>query len=71
MDLYAHYLGPNKVDHLSASLTCNLYNLEYHGDKKNWNFEKYQAAHLDQHNISVGLEGHGYSGIDEHAKVRY
>ena len=69
--LYEHYLGPNKVDHLSASLTCTLHNIDYHREKKNWNFEKYQAAYLEQHNISVGLEGQGYSGIDYHAKVRY
>ena len=66
-----HYLGPNKAEHLSASLTCMLQNLVYHGEKKKWNFNKYQAAHLEQHNISVGMEGHGYSGIDERAKVRY
>ena len=71
MALCENYLGPNKVDQLSASLTCTLQNLEYHGDKKNWNFENYQAAHLDQHNIYVGLEGHGYSGIYERAKVLY
>ena len=69
--LYEHYLGPNKVDHCSASLTRTLQNLNYHGKKKNWNFEKYQAAHLEQHNISVGLEEHSYSDIDDRAKVRY
>ena len=26
---------------------------------------------MEQHNISVGLEGHGYSGIDDRYKVRY
>ena len=71
LTLYAHYSGPNKVDHLSASLTCTLQNLDYNGEKKNWNFEKYQADHLEQHNISVRLEGHSYSGIDYRAKVRY
>ena len=55
---------------MSASLTCTPQNLDYHGEKKNWNFEKYQA-HLEQHNISVGLEGHGYSGIDDRAKVHH
>ena len=50
-------------------MTCTLKNLDYHGEKKNWNFEKYQAAHLEQHNISVILEVHGYLGIDDHAKV--
>ena len=69
--LYAHYLGPKKVDHLSASLTCTLQNIDYHGEKKNWNFEKYQAAHLEQHNISMGMKVHGYSGIDDLSKVRY
>ena len=69
MDFYEHYLGPNKVYHLYTSLTCTLQNLDYHEEEKNWNFEKYQAAHLDQHSISVGLEGHGYSGIDKCAKV--
>ena len=26
---------------------------------------------MEQHNISMVLEGHGYSSIDDHAKVRY
>ena len=71
LDLYEHYLGPNKVDHLSASLTLTLQKLDYHWEKKNWNFEKYQAAHLEQHNISVLLKGCGYSGIDDCAKILY
>ena len=65
------YLVPNKVDHLSAFLNRTLQKLDYHGEKKNWNFEKYQADHLEQHNTSVVLEGHSYSGIDDRAKVRY
>ena len=54
-----------------ASLTRTLQNIDYHGEKKNWNFEKYQAAHLEQHDISVGLEGYGYSVNDDHSRVRY
>ena len=46
-------------------------NLDYHGEKKNWKFEKYQAAHLEQKNIPVGMEVHGYSSIDDRDKVRY
>ena len=45
--LYVHYLGPYKVDHLSASLTCTLQNLGYHREKNKLNFEKYQASHLE------------------------
>ena len=69
--LYAHYLVTNEVEHLSASLNLTLQNLDYHREKNNWNFKKYQAAHLEQHVISVGLEGHGYSGIDDRSTVRY
>ena len=32
--LYAHYLWPNKVDLLSASLTCTLQNIDYHGKNR-------------------------------------
>ena len=63
--LYAHYLGPKNVDDMSESLTCTLQNLDYHEEKNNWNFEKYQVAHLDQHNISVVLKGHCYEGIGD------
>ena len=38
--LYAHYLEPKKVDHFSTSLTHTLQNLDYHGEKKTWHFEK-------------------------------
>ena len=38
LDLYAHYLEPNNVDHLCASLTRTLQNLDYHGERKKWNF---------------------------------
>ena len=31
--VYVHYVGPNKVDQ----------NLDFHREKKSWNFEKYQA----------------------------
>ena len=36
--LYVHHLVPNKVDHLSASFTRKLCNLDYHGENNNWDF---------------------------------
>ena len=48
-----------------------LHNLDHHREKNNCNFDKYQAAHLEQHNISVVLEGHGYSGTYDRSKFRY
>ena len=56
---------------MSASLTCTINNIYYQYEKKKWNFGKYQAAHLEQHNISVGLEGHGYSVNYDRSKVCY
>ena len=56
---------------MSVSLTRMLQNLDYHGEKKKMKLQKYQAAHLEQHNISVGLEGNVYAGINDRAKVRY
>ena len=35
LTLYAHYLGPNKVDHLSTPLTFTLQNIDYHEENKN------------------------------------
>jgi len=43
----------------------------YHGERRNWNFEKYVTTHKEQHHVLLSLETHGYKGIDERSKVRY
>jgi len=43
----------------------------YHGERRNWNFEKYVTTHKEQHHVLLSLETHGYQGVDERSKVRY
>ena len=48
-----------------------LNTVQYHGEKCQWNFEKYALMHLRQHLILEALMAHGYVGIDPGSKVRY
>jgi hypothetical protein len=45
--------------------------LTYIEEGHRWNFEKYVTAMKKHHQILEGLVLYGYSGIDEHTKVRY
>ncbi len=38
--------------------------VQYHGEKRQWNFEKYALMHLCQHLILEAMMAHGYVGID-------
>ncbi len=42
---------------------------QYHGEKRQWNSEKYALTHLRQHLILEALMAHGYMGIDPGSKV--
>ena len=69
--LYAHYLGPNNVGNMAGEAETVLNTVQYHGEKRQWNFEKYALMHLRQHLILEALMAHGYVGIDPGSKVRY
>ncbi len=45
--------------------------VQYHGQKRQWNFEKYAMMHLRQHLILKALMAHGHTGINAGSKVRY
>ena len=45
--------------------------VQYKGEMRQWNFEKYALMHLRQHLILEALVIHGYTGIDAGSKVRY
>jgi hypothetical protein len=45
--------------------------VQYKGETRQWNFEKYALMHLRQHLILKALVIHGYTGIDAGSKVRY
>ena len=42
--LYNHYLGPNNVDNMSLAAEKQLTSMRYVGEKKRWNFEKYEVS---------------------------
>ena len=66
-----HYLGPNNTNHQANEAEAKLKDSSYHGEKCQWNFEKYVRMHQDQHTILQSLVQHGYAGIDERSKVRH
>ncbi len=69
--MYAHYLGPNNVGNMAGEAETVLNMVQYHGEKRQWNFEKYALMHLRQHLILEALMAHGYVGIDPGSKVRF
>ena len=69
--VYDHYLGPNNIDHMASRAERKLRDSTYHGERRNWNFEKYVTTHKEQHHVLLSLETHGYKGVDERSKVRY
>ena len=68
--LHTHFLGVNNVDTLSTNAWSKLNNTRYHGEKRNFTFERYVRIHTDQHAILKGLEAHGHHTLDERSKVR-
>jgi hypothetical protein len=69
--LYAHYLEPNNIGNMAGEAETVLNTVQYHGEKRQWNFEKYALTHLRQHLILEALMAHGYVGIDPGSKVRF
>ena len=45
--------------------------VQYKGETRQWNFEKYALTHLPQHLILKALVIHGYTGINTGSKDRY
>ena len=48
-----------------------LTTLNYRGESRTWNFEKYSICHLKNQGILDGLKMYGYKGIDKRSKVCY
>ena len=69
--VYAHYLGPNNVDHLAGKAENRLRSMVYCGETRKWNFERYVTEHKEQHIVLQNLEEYGYKGIDDRSKVRH
>ena len=56
---------------MASKAERRLRDVNYHGEKRNWTFEKYVTVHKEQHHVLTNLEQHGYKGIDDRSKVRF
>ena len=54
-----------------SSIITTLQNLYYTEDSKNYNFDKYCTAHVEQHNRLAAIQEYGVQGIDENMKIHY
>jgi hypothetical protein len=69
--LFDHYLGTEHVTHQANKVEARIASLSYKGEQKNWGWDKYVDAHIEQHIIAKNLMPYGYSGIDERSKIRH
>jgi hypothetical protein len=69
--LHKQLLGGQAIQNYAAKAENRLNSLALDGTKRrNWNFDKYVIAHVEQHHILEKLIDHGYKGIDENSKMR-
>ena len=69
--LFDHYLGAEHVTHQANKVEARIASLSYKGEQRNWGWDKYVDAHIEQHIIAKNLMPYGYSGIDERSKIRH
>ena len=48
-----------------AGAEKKLYKFTYSGENINWNFDKYDILHKDQHNILKSLKEYGCTGTNQ------
>jgi hypothetical protein len=54
-----------------SEILSTLKSLNYSGDRKNFNFDKYCTAHVDQHNRHAALSEYGIAPLEETMKIHY
>jgi hypothetical protein len=53
--LHNHFFGGDKVNTIVAEILLTLNSLHYSGDRRNFTFDKYCTAHVDQYNCHTAL----------------
>jgi hypothetical protein len=69
--LHNHFFGGDKVNTMLSDILSTLKSLHYSGDCKNFNFDKYCTAHVEQHNCHAALAGYGVAPLEETMKIHY
>ncbi len=69
--LHDHFFGGDKVNTMVADILLTLKNLHYGGDQRNFTFDKYCTAHVDQHNCHAALAEWNVKPLEETMKIHY
>jgi hypothetical protein len=69
--LHTFFFGGDRVSTMHSDIISTLKLLFYSGDRKNYNFDKYCTAHVEQHNRLSALLEYGVQGLDKAMKVHY
>jgi hypothetical protein len=69
--LHDHFFGGDKLNIMVANVLLTLKALHYSGDCKNFTFDKYCTAHVDQHNHHTALAEYDVPPLEESMKIHY
>ncbi len=69
--LHDHFFGGDKVSTMVAGVLLTLKALHYGGDWRNFTFDKYCTAHVDQHNRHAALAEYDVAPLEESMKIYY
>ncbi len=69
--LHDHFFGGDKVNTVVADVLLTLKALHYSGDQRNFTFDKYCTAHIDQHNRHTALAEYDVAPLKERVKIHY
>jgi hypothetical protein len=69
--LHHHFFGGDKVNTMVSDIFSTQKSLHYSGDKRNFTFDKYCTAHVDQHNCHAALAKWNVKPLEETMKIHY
>ncbi len=69
--LHDHFFGEDKVNTMVSEIPLTLKSLHYSGDRRNFTFDKYCTAHVDQHNRHAALSEWNVKPLEETMKIHY
>jgi hypothetical protein len=69
--LHDHFFGGDKVNTMVADILSTLKALHYGGDWRNFTFDKFCTAHVDQHNRHAALAEWNVPPLEETMKIPY
>ncbi len=69
--LHDHFFGGDKFNTMVADILLTLKSLHCSGDQRNFTFDKYCTAHVDQHNCHATLAEWNVKPLEETMKIHY